>query len=112
MIQCYTLNYFSTLMRCRTPADSSDAYNRRVIIIVFPNRFEGAKEDKQLISKLTTEQEKSGIFNVLMMELRRIRHTQQIYVNEKTIEDRRAKYERAVSPVKAFLGEAVAEDSK
>lgn len=46
------------------------------------------------------------------MELRRIRHTQQIYVNEKTIEDRRAKYERAVNPTKAFLGEAVAEDSK
>lgn len=91
--------------------DSSDAYNRRVIIIVFPNRFEGAKEDKQLISKLTTEAEKSGIFNVLMAELRRIRYTRQIYVNEKTIEDRRAKYERAVNPVKAFFGEAVAEDS-
>jgi putative DNA primase/helicase len=45
--------------------DMSDAYNRRVIIISFPNRFEGNKADKRLISKLTTEQEKSGIFNIL-----------------------------------------------
>ncbi len=92
-------------------ADTSDAYNRRVLIIVFPNRFEGETEDKQLISKLTTEEEKSGIFNILMAELRRIRATKQLYLNEKTIEERRLKYERAVNPVKAFLEEAVAEDS-
>jgi phage/plasmid-associated DNA primase len=93
-------------------ADSSDAYNRRVVIIVFPNRFEGTTEDKQLISKLTTEEEKTGIFNILMAELRRIRHMKEIYVNEKTIEEKRLKYERAVHPIKAFFEEAVAEDSK
>ena len=32
--------------------DMSDAYNRRVIIISFPNRFDGAREDKQLIAKV------------------------------------------------------------
>jgi putative DNA primase/helicase len=87
--------------------DESDAYNRRVIIITFPNRFEGALADKQLVSKLTTESEKSGIFNSLMMALRLIRHNKDIYVNEKTIEEKRLKYLRAHNPVKAFLEEAI-----
>jgi hypothetical protein len=34
-----------------------------------------------------------------------------LYINEKTIEERRIKYERNVNPVKAFLEEAIAEDS-
>jgi putative DNA primase/helicase len=93
-------------------ADTSNAYNRRMIIIPFPNTFEKASEDKQLTAKLTTDEEISGIFNVLMAELRRIRRTKEVYVNEKTIEEKRAKYERAVHPIKAFFDEAVAEDSQ
>jgi putative DNA primase/helicase len=89
--------------------DMSDAYNRRVIIISFPNRFDGATEDKHLIAKLTTEREVSGIFNLLMVYLRHIQKTKELYVNEKTTEEKRAKYERAVSPIKAFLEEALAE---
>jgi P4 family phage/plasmid primase-like protien len=92
-------------------ADNSDAYNRRLTIISFPNRFEGTTADKKLISKLTTEEEKSGIFNVLMIALRRIRKTKDIYVNDKTIEEKRLKYERTVYPIKTFIDEAVAEDS-
>jgi P4 family phage/plasmid primase-like protien len=90
--------------------DMSDAYNRRVIIISFPNRFDGATEDKQLIAKLTTEQEVSGIFNLLMVYLRHIQKNKELYVNEKTTEEKRAKYERAVNPIKAFLEEALAEE--
>lgn len=90
--------------------DMSDAYNRRVIIISFPNRFDGAREDKQLIAKLTTQQEISGIFNLLMVYLRHIQKNRELYVNEKTTEQKRAKYERAVNPIKAFLEEALAED--
>ena len=63
--------------------DMSDAYNRRVIIISFPNRFDGANEDKQLIAKLTTQQEASGIFNLLMVYLRLILKNKELYVNEK-----------------------------
>jgi putative DNA primase/helicase len=87
--------------------DMSDAYNRRVIIISFPHRFEGDKEDKQLLSKLTTEAEMSGIFNILMKALRNIRQNGEIYVNEKTIEERRLKYLRAHDSVKAFLEETI-----
>jgi len=90
--------------------DMSDAYNRRIIIISFPNRFDGAREDKQLIAKLTTEKEISGIFNLLMVYLRQISKNKELYVNEKTTEEKRAKYERAVNPIKAFLEEALAEE--
>jgi P4 family phage/plasmid primase-like protien len=92
-------------------ADTSDACNRRVIIISFPYRFEGDKADKFLISKLTTEDEISGIFNVLMNALRHIRKTKDIYVDEKTIEEKRIKYERTVNPIKTFIDEAVSEYS-
>ncbi len=92
-------------------ADKSDAYNRRIIIIAFPNIFEGASEDKQLITKLTTEEEISGIFNICMDALRCILKNKQLYVNEKTVEERREKYERTVNPIKSFYDEAVSEYS-
>lgn len=87
--------------------DMSDAYNRRVVIIAFPNRFDDTNADKQLISKLTNEAEKSGIFNILMKALRDIRHNRDIYVNENTIEERRLKYLRAHNSVKAFMEEVI-----
>ena len=92
--------------------DKSDAYNRRIIILAFPNQFEGQNEDKQLTAKLTTEKEISGIFNILMDALRRIIKTKEIYVNEKTIEERRAKYEKAVDPLQSFYDEMVSEYSE
>jgi putative DNA primase/helicase len=91
--------------------DTSNAYNRRIIIISFPNTFEKNSEDKRLTAKLTTDEEISGIFNVLMTELRRIRYTKELYVNEKTIEEKRIKYERTVNPVGSFIAEAVSEYS-
>ncbi len=91
--------------------DMSDAYNRRMIITSFPNLFDGKNADPYLLSKLTTKEELSGIFNVCMIALRRIIRNKELYVNEKTIEERRIKYERNVNPVKAFLEEAIAEDS-
>jgi putative DNA primase/helicase len=91
--------------------DDSDAYNRRLIIVAFPWVFEGIKEDKKLLAKLTAQEEISGIFNVLMKALRRIRKTNDIYVNEQTVEERRKAYERNVDPIKSFLDEAIAENS-
>lgn len=92
-------------------ADTSDAYNRRVTILTFPNRYEGAMADKQLVQKLTTDEELSGVFNALMIALRRIRRTQSVYVNEKTIEEKRTRYERAHHPIRAFMNEVISEES-
>lgn len=91
--------------------DMSDAYNRRVTIISFPHTFDGAREDKYLISKLTTEPEISGIFNVIMIALRRIIKNKELYVHEKTIEEKRIKYQMTVDPIQSFLDKAVSPDS-
>ncbi len=91
--------------------DISDAYNRRICIISFPRTFEGKNEDKLIISKLTTQEELSGIFNLLMRALRRILKTRELYINEKTIEEKRIKYERTVNPIKCFQREALSDVS-
>ena len=91
--------------------DYSDARIKREIIISFPNQFEGAKDDPDLLNKLSTEEESSGIFNILMKVLRNIQNNKRIYVKQKTIQERREKHELIIDPISAFLDEAIAEDS-
>jgi len=92
--------------------DVSDARFRREILIPFPNQFEeGINADPKLLEKLTSDEELSGIFNVLMKALRRILKNQRIYVNQKTIQERREKHELVSNPIKIFLDNAIAEDS-
>jgi hypothetical protein len=76
-----------------------------------PYKFEGHNADPDLSKKLTTEEELSGIFNVLMTALRRIVHNKRIFVNEKTIQERREKYEMSTDPIDSLVKKAVAEDS-
>lgn len=91
--------------------DESDAHFRREIILSFPNRFEDGKgADPCLLRKLTTEEEMSGIFSILMIALRRLLD-KGIFVKEKTIEQRREKHDLAVNPIGYFKREALAEDS-
>ena len=91
--------------------DNSDAHFRREIILSFPNQFEGDKEDPDLLKKLSTEEELSGIFNIIAIALKRILATQKIHINEKTIKERREKAELIYDSVGSFLKDAVAEDS-
>lgn len=91
--------------------DESDAFFRRKIILSFPNKFEGSKDDPDLLKKLTTDEELSGIFNILTRALRRLLSKYKIFVTEKTIEQRRERYLLAVNPIEAFLKDAIAEDS-
>jgi P4 family phage/plasmid primase-like protien len=72
--------------------DESDAFFRRKLILGFPNRFEGNSDDPDLLKKLTTEEELSGIFNVLMIALKRLLNQNRIFINERTIEQRRERY--------------------
>jgi P4 family phage/plasmid primase-like protien len=94
-----------------TNPDSSDAHYRREIILSFPNQFEGDKEDPELLNKLSTEEELSGIFNIIAEVLKtRIVKTQKVYVDTKTILERREKVELIRDPVAAFLKDAICED--
>lgn len=101
--------------------DDSDAYYRRNVILTFWNKFEGKNDDPDIKNKLTTEDEISGMFNVLMKALRRIilgvKHNdgiirKGIFINERTIQQRRDKYTRALDPIKAFMNEAIIPYSK
>jgi hypothetical protein len=76
----------------------------------FPNKFEGYKEDQDLLKKLT-EEEISGIFNILMIALRIILKNKRIFLNEKTIQERREKYELVSGRIECFKNDAIAEDS-
>ena len=88
--------------------DDSDARFRREIILSFPYQFEeGINADPNLLEKLTTEEELSGIFNILMKALRNIQKNNRIYVNQKTIQERREKHELVINTVKAFTENAI-----
>ncbi|WP_186434034.1 phage/plasmid primase, P4 family [Candidatus Nitrosocosmicus arcticus] len=106
----YAKLFFNTNAITNTP-DQTDAYYRREIIISFPNKFEGENDDPYLIDKLSNKEELSAIFNILMKFLRIIIKNKRMYLNEKTIDERRLKHDRAVNPVKAFVDEAISENS-
>lgn len=92
-------------------SDQTTAYYRREVLISFPFTFEAEKDDPYLLQKLSSEEEISGIFNVLMIALRIILKNKGIFISEKTVEQRRLKSERVTDPVKIFKEEAIAEDS-
>lgn len=109
VIQIHAKLIFNTNKLPSNP-DSSDARFRREIIISFPNQFEGKREDTKLLVKLLTEEEKSGIFNVLMKALRRIIQKQKLYIVENSIAKRREKYERLLNPVSSFVENVLIRD--
>jgi putative DNA primase/helicase len=100
-------------------SDRTDAWFRRNIIVSFPIKFDVKEDiekgvrklDPNLIDKLTTPEELSGIFNVLMNALRNILKNKEIFTNDKTIEERRIKYQSAIDPVKSFLEVAIDKES-
>jgi phage/plasmid-associated DNA primase len=94
--------FFFSANRIPSANDESDAFFRRKVILSFPNKFEGNREDPELLKKLTIEEELSGVFNVLMMALRRLLNQNRIFIKENTIEQRREKYTIASNPVEAF----------
>ena len=88
--------------------DDSDARFRRERLLSFPYQFEeGKNADPNLLEKLTTEDELSGIFNILMKALRNIHKNNRIYVNQKTIQERREKHELVINTVKSFTENAL-----
>jgi putative DNA primase/helicase len=107
----YAKLFFNTNKILET-TDLTNAFYRRLIIISFPRTFEEKDQDPHLIEKLTSEEELSGIFNLLMVYLRLLVNNNGIYLDEKSISERRLKHERLTDPIKAFLDEAMAEDSQ
>jgi putative DNA primase/helicase len=90
--------------------DDADAYFRRWIIINFPNRFEGAKDDKKMIDKIITDEELSGLLNKALDALGGLMEHGD-FSNVQTVEEMRDRYTRLASPVKSFIKDRIEEGS-
>ena len=90
--------------------DDTDAFFRRWVIISFPNQFLGDREDRNLLAKLTTSEELSGLLNFALDGLKRLQANGWHFSNTKTTEEVRLEYIRKSSPVKAFLMDCCKQD--
>lgn len=88
--------------------EDDDAIWRRLIILNFENKFEGKNADENLLQKITTEKELSGIFNFSLEGLKRLLK-QRGFSYSKTKEEVRQYYIKLSDPTKAFFIEKVIE---
>ena len=86
----------------KTP-DDSDGFYSRWIIIPFPNQVPQDKMDHLLIERLTTPEELSGLLNLALQGLKRLRDNNWTFGYNKTLFDIKRMYRRFSDPVYAFL---------
>jgi putative DNA primase/helicase len=129
-IKLWAKQFFST-NEMPEMMDFTDGHYRREVVISFPYQFEEVsteREKAEIISAmkagsnrrvadptlkdiLTIPEELSGIFNALMIPLRNIiMKNKPVYMDAKTIEDRRHKHELISDPIRAFFNDAIEPD--
>ncbi|MFC1912364.1 phage/plasmid primase, P4 family [Chloroflexota bacterium] len=82
--------------------DESYALWRRMVFIEFPFRFSGDSDDKRLINKLITQKELSGLLNLSLKALKRLRENGE-FSYQMSWEQTRKKYSEMSDPVRAFI---------
>lgn len=82
------------------------AFFRRWIIITFPNSFSGKNADKNMLEKLTTETEISGLFNIAMIGLRELL-SHDMFCYTQNVSDIQMRYLSKSNPVLAFVSNFV-----
>jgi len=105
-------NYAKLMFSCnRLPMslDDTDAFFRRWLIVVFPNQFEGDKADPNILRKLTTHDELSGLLNLALERLKRLLERNRFTISP-TTEELREEYMRKSNPIGAFMTECVKAD--
>lgn len=78
------------------------AFWRRWVFINFPNRFEGKRADKRLLSKLTRKEELSGLLNTALGGLERLLSLQG-YSHELSADEIAEWHQRASDPMYVFV---------
>ncbi len=86
--------------------DDSDAYHRRWVYITFANSFVGDRADKNLIYKLTTPEELSGILNWAIEGLARLMKNG-VYTDNQSTDELRETQKRKSDPLAAFVMDTV-----
>jgi putative DNA primase/helicase len=83
--------------------DDLDAFFRRWLIVTFPYQFLGEKDNRSLLSELTTDIELSGFLNWALAGLERLRANGWRFSEARSIEQVRDLWVRGSDPVKAFV---------
>jgi putative DNA primase/helicase len=99
-------NYAKLIFSANKIPESDDktyAYYKRWLILCFENEFKEDKRDPDLIGKLTTPEELSGMLNLALMGLRQL-HKDRGF-KDISVEKIRKKYDENSNTVNAFLDE-------
>ena len=88
--------------------DNTVAFFRRMILISFPNQFpaDDPQTDPNILDKITTPEELSGLFNLAINGLRRLLE-QGHFTNEESVESRSKSYVLASNPAQFFINSFV-----
>lgn len=89
--------------------DGTYAFFRRWIIVPFPNRFEGKRDDKRLLTKLTAPNEVSGFLNLALAAYARAKKRTAFTTGE-SLDIGMKEFKALVDAAAAFLQERVALD--
>ena len=111
------VNYAKLIFSCNTVPESwddSDAFYRRWRIIDLPNTFtpdsEGYVPKEVLMARIANEQEISGILNLALEGLQRLRENHQL-TGTSSLKERRADYLLRSDPAHYFFGRYLCQDS-
>jgi putative DNA primase/helicase len=105
------VNYAKLIFACNKlpeTKDESGAFYRRWVIVNFPNKFEGDNCDPDILDKLIVPEEMSGLFNWALEGLNRLLENKK-FSYSRTTEETRNFYERAASPINAFVKDCLKE---
>jgi P4 family phage/plasmid primase-like protien len=97
----------------KTP-DESDAFFARPIIINFPNQYLGDKADPNLLEKLTTDPELSGLLRIVLKRLPRVLEKgigTIAAAGSEIIEQNYEKYMLSSDPIRAFIENCIEVDA-
>ncbi len=105
-------NYAKHTFACNTIPDvknaTDDAYFLRWIVITFNKIIEDDKKDKQLIHKMTTPEELSGLLNLALEGLRQLLKDQK-FSYEKETHEIKTEMMRSASSIARFAGDCLEE---
>jgi len=98
-------NYAKLIFSCNilpTSPDTSDAFFRRFVILQFKRVFDESTADTNILSKITTDEELSGIFNWALNGYYQIQKNGRFTISQNVL-DIREKYLAMSDPITAFI---------
>ena len=86
--------------------DLTDGFFRKILVFTFPNKFGegGLKKDPQLFSKISTDEELSGLLNKALIGLKTLYEQGEFTINQSTIEALE-QYKYDIDPLISFVEE-------